>query len=146
MLINMRFSTNSSRITSTSNGRQNMTSLEQQICGAGGLHHPGHPVTIAVLIMTKYPNLAAATQREEGVGCSVVMADGDIPGAGEQVIVALDILAGLRRDGPETAFLRATQQWRIRTSRRFKDRQAVGQRQAERFKHRFLEMAANWPT
>lgn len=123
-----------------------MTSLERQVCGIGGLHHPGHPVIIAVLIMTKYPSLAAASQREDGAGCAVVLADGDIPGAGEQVNVALDILASLRREGPEAAFVRATRQWQVRTSRRFKDRQLPGQTQAERFKRRFCELAADWPT
>lgn len=122
-----------------------MPSLEQQVCGLGGSHHPGHPVIIALLIMTKYPSLAAARQHEEGIGCPVVMVDGDIPGAGEQVNVALDILGSLRREGPEAAFARATQQWRTRTSRRFRDRQLPGQTQAECFKDRFLELAASWP-
>jgi hypothetical protein len=122
-----------------------MPSLEQQVCGVGGSHHPGHPVIIALLIMTKYPSLSAAEQREEGVGCPVVLTDGDIPGAGEQVSAALAILADLRRDGPEAAFARATRQWRVRTSRRFKDRQDPGQTQAERFKRRFFELASTWP-
>lgn len=122
-----------------------MPSLERQVCGSGGVHHPGHPVLIALLIMTKYPNLSAARQREEGAGCTVVLADGDIAGAGEQVNAALDILVDLRRDGPEAAFARATRQWLTRTSRRFQDRQVPGQTQAERFKRRFLDLAANWP-
>lgn len=122
-----------------------MPSLERQVCGAGGVHHPGHPVLIALLIMTKYPNLNAARQREEGTGCTAVLADGDIAGAGEQVNAALDILADVRRDGPEAAFARASGQWLARTSRRFSDRQAPGQIQAERFKRRFLELAADWP-
>ncbi len=123
-----------------------MPSLERQVCGFGGVPHPGHPVLIAVLIMTKYPSLSAARQREEGVGCPVVLTDGDIPGAGEQVSVALDILADLRQEGPEAAFARATRQWLARTSRRFRDRQGPGQNQAECFKRRFFELAANWPT
>lgn len=125
--------------------RFDMPSLEQQVCGFGGCHHPGHPAVIAVLIMTKYPSLAAARQPEDGLGCPIVLADGDIPGAVEQVSVALDILAGLRRDGPEAAFERATLQWSRRTARHFRDRHLPGQRQAENFRHRFLELAAGWP-
>ncbi|UST56122.1 hypothetical protein NF681_21195 (plasmid) [Comamonadaceae bacterium OTU4NAUVB1] len=122
-----------------------MPSLEQQVCGFEGAHHPGHPVVIAVLIMTKYPSLSAAREREEGADCAVVLADGDIPGAGEQVGAALDILATLPREGPDAAFARATRQWHTRTARRFRDRQLPGQTQAERFKARFFELAARWP-
>jgi len=100
--------------------------------------YPGHPVTIAYLIMKKYPSLAAASEVHE-CGFRAALADNDIPGAGGRVYAAMSLLQR-RAEGAswEELFARADEIWE---GEHFSEHE-LGQEQADRIKP--LLAAARW--
>jgi hypothetical protein len=101
--------------------------------------YPGHPVTIAYLIMQKYPSLAAASKVSTRSGFGAALSDIDIPGAGGRVHAAMSLLQR-RAEGAswEELFARADDIWE---GEHF-DKHELGQQQADRIKP--LLAAARW--
>jgi hypothetical protein len=54
--------------------------------------YPGHPLTIAYLIVNAYPSLVAAIRKSDQTTYPDALSNGNIPGAGGNVLVALDFL------------------------------------------------------
>lgn len=59
--------------------------------------YPGHPLTLAVIILAKYEGniesaFAPLRDKEGNFQCPNALADNDIPGAGDTVYQALDLI------------------------------------------------------
>jgi hypothetical protein len=112
--------------------------------------YPGHPLTIATLILTKYGtsgvDLAVAFAKHEakdGYSCPNALADVDIPGAGDCVYNALDILQGIRTGirTPEAAVAEAAAIWRYERASDYKDKLEAGEAEAKSIEGDFLLLA-----
>lgn len=125
---------------------------EREVFGIEGAVYPGHPVSLAYLIMLKYPSLEAASYRPKSKDPSVqkfprALSDGDIPCAGGNVYGALDTLKRARDTSPEEAFEYGSDWWRrCASGSNYGNRQEAGQVQAEGIKEAFLAKAAEWVT
>ncbi|KWT98195.1 MULTISPECIES: hypothetical protein [unclassified Variovorax] len=122
-----------------------MRNLERELCGPEGSVYPGHPVTIAVLIMRKYASLAEANELDGTSGFKMALTDSDIPGAGGQVHMALGLLKDVAKLGPEQAFSRGRELWSQSVDNSYRERERPGQALADKLKPMFLELAATWP-
>jgi hypothetical protein len=99
--------------------------------------YPGHPVALAVLIMAKYPSLEAA---ETGSHCAA-LSDQDIPGAGGNVWMALDLLRMCRQVPVSEALELIERRWNNQTEA---DRPEVVVLQGQRCLAAFVEKAPEW--
>lgn len=74
--------------------------------------YPGHPTTIALFIVNRFPSFAAATER--GHEYAAALESNDIPGAGGNVAAALDFLAAMIKGTmpPTAAVAYADEAWR----------------------------------
>lgn len=113
--------------------------------------YPGHPVTIALLIVEAYPSLADAERKCERTGYPAALGSADIPGAGGNVRAALRLLQSVRAgallaeavehardywsrcDGQATGDARLVERWRS------------GQEQADRVEPVLRAKLAVWP-
>lgn len=59
--------------------------------------YPGHPITLAAFILTKYEDIDHALARESGHEYPRALEDSDIPGSGSCVWAALDLLDNMRK-------------------------------------------------
>ena len=108
-----------------------MLDFEREHLGGEYAIYPGHPVTIAYLIMKRFPSLEAAMKRSERSGFSAASSDNAIPGAGGRVHAAVRLLQR-RHDGDPWAELFAVAD-DIWESEHF-DQHEQGQQQADRIK------------
>lgn len=121
--------------------------LQQTLLG-GPAVYPGHPLTLGLLIMEAYPDLAAAKARPDAKpGASYPPAPAalasSLPGAGGCMYSALDLLARIQ-DGrltPEEAVEFARTDWR---GLNHPGAVEPGQEQADRVADRFIEQARAW--
>lgn len=60
--------------------------------GIGGFAYPGHPLVLAYAVMSVFNSYAEAAARTEH-GWSAALGDARVPGAGDHVAAAMDILA-----------------------------------------------------
>lgn len=65
---------------------------EREILDGENAVYPGHPLTIAYLIINTYTSLAEAAKKSERTEFKDALSNGDIPGAGGNVYNALDFL------------------------------------------------------
>jgi hypothetical protein len=123
--------------------------------------YPGHPVTLALVIVRTHDSYAQAASMSEGfawphaVGCSAV------PGAGGNVHSAMDLLARWKNGiALEDTFARADLLWEGCDGQKqgggsfakddagrekFINRWREGQDQADRFKPALIEALKTWP-
>jgi hypothetical protein len=111
--------------------------------------YPGHPILLSVLIMDRYQSIAHARQRAAGATYSNVASDGFIPGAGDAVCSALDVLEiALEADADAAlkAFAEAERYWAAweRQHGVNAQRAAAGRDLAERAKALFLDRLTAW--
>lgn len=101
--------------------------------------YPGHPVALAVLIMAKYPSLEAA-ETKTGSHCAA-LSDQDIPGAGGNVWMALDLLRMCRQVPVSEALELIERRWNNQTEA---DRPEVVGLQGHRCLAAFVKNAPEW--
>lgn len=81
-----------------------------------GFHpaYPGHPCTLALLILRKYPHNESAHVPLPGHSCPAALSDVDIPGAGGAVYKALDLIRHVRKGTltPDAAIQWGIDGWR----------------------------------
>lgn len=109
--------------------------------------YPGHPVTLAYLIVLTYPNLSAAQQF--GQNSSVVEEDQLLPGAGGHNACAVRLLADLDCGDPwEEVVARADEFWAScdgqRDSVQHQQRWLDGQAQADKIKPLLQASVLEW--
>jgi|SRR6478735_11303894 len=112
-----------------------------EILGAWPVY-PGHPCTIALCILRKYPRIADAFAPTEH-GWPEALGDGDIPGAGGCVHQGLHLIQRILADGdtPEEATAWGVERWRDRTlvGGDHRDQYEAGVAEAERIAPLLLE-------
>jgi hypothetical protein len=111
--------------------------------------YPGHPILLSVLIMDRYQSLAHARLRDAGAIYSNVASDWFIPGAGDAVCSALDVLElalQAQADATLKAFAEAERYWAAWERQQPGNARsaAAGRELAERAKALFLARLAGW--
>lgn len=108
--------------------------------------YSGHPLVLALVIISIFPSLAAATCSRR-FQCPEALVDSRIPGAGSSVYAALDFLKLALAGSPEVALGRADSWWAQCDGQRLRDpvRWAAGQAQADRVRDRLRAALAAWP-
>ena len=101
--------------------------------------YPGHPIALALLIMAKYPSLEAAETKNGQY--SAALSDQDIPGAGGNVWMALDLLRMCRQVPVPEALALIEQRWNNQGPA---DRPEVVVRQGQRCLAAFVKNAPEW--
>ena len=105
--------------------------------------YPGHPVTLAYMIVCRYASLKEATAK--GQNYPKPLEDHRIPGGGGNIHAALDFLR-LAKDGLAPAFEWADRSWercdgqKVSNTRRWRD----GQAQADEIKPLLAEKLREW--
>lgn len=107
-----------------------------------GAVYPGHPVTLAYLIMRQYKSLADARQTDGQYPSALT--NQAIPGGGGSVHAALDLLARAEIVGIEQALAYGDRDWMAFTETAYLDRRQTGQDQADVLKPLLLEQYAGW--
>jgi len=111
------------------------TSLNYEIFGPKGCVYPGHPLSIAYLILLAYPSYEAATSLNGNYPEALTSAV--IPGAGGNVHAALDFLKSVPIIGVERAIEHADHYWaQCASGENFGSRHGAGQLQADAVKER----------
>ncbi len=99
--------------------------------------YPGHPVTIAWVIVQAFPTFDSAFKNTE-FDFPAALGSPDIPGAGGCVYGALDFLSSLRKGtcSEVEAFRRADEYWTTTDDNRtqYPEKWQEGQKQADRIK------------
>lgn len=121
-----------------------MSHFSKQLLGEWPVY-PGHPLTIATVIMHCYETLDAAAANTEH-NWPAALGNGDVPGAGGEVYVGLDLLLNIRagKVSIEEAPAEAQARWLRNGAGGHTDRIAPGQEQADRFQELFLSKASEW--
>lgn len=111
-----------------------------------GAVYPGHPVTLALLIMHRYPSLSEAKAPTPSSGFRSALADINIPGAGGEVSGALTLLEkiGAGELNTEDAIEWGKASWARNAENCYADRVVPGQQQADRLSQQFAEKVAGW--
>lgn len=107
--------------------------------------YPGHPITLAFVIVQVYPTFEEAFKKTEH-GWPAALGSNDVPGAGGNVYMALDLLRNLQKGmSAKEAFAGADASWAACDNQGTRNvpRWREGQEQADRFKAR-LEASASW--
>ena len=107
--------------------------------------YPGHPLVIAFLIVSRYPNLESALKK--GKESSSALENSYIPGAGGNVYIALDFLRQCFQIGFPRAYERACGSWANCDNQKVLDpeRHRLGVEQADRILTRLIQALATWP-
>ena len=109
--------------------------------------YPGHPVSIAYLIMLSFPDRAAAASRKEGETFPNALGSGAIPGAGSNVYGARDTLTHAVKYGIEAGLSFGDDYWaRSANGQNYGERYEPGQHQADNIKDKFRELFVTWST
>jgi hypothetical protein len=108
----------------------------------GSVGH-GHPACLAYLITLAFPDFDTATERPAGATYCNALCDQRIPGSGDAVWAAIDVLKRAQHFGAEQAFEHAQAQWDRLTGSTSAIREA-GREQASRLRIRFIEAVAQW--
>lgn len=110
-----------------------------------GAVFPGHPVTLAYIIMQSYASLAEAEAKEEGSNFPNVLSNGDIPGTESHVIAGLNVLKYAKKLGLERAIAFGDDSWRaMAASENLGVLREQGQAQADSIKDSFRAKAVEW--
>ncbi len=118
---------------------------QYQVLGPSGAVYPGHPLTLAHLIVLSFPSLGAALHKEPDATYGVALSSGAIPGAGSNVHAALDLMRYACSLGLEAAIAWGDEYWASCTSgANFGERTAPGQAQADILKPAFREAFYKW--
>lgn len=113
-----------------------------KILSAQGAVYPGHPVTLAYLIMRQYKSLADARQPDGQYPSALT--NQAIPGGGGSVHAALDLLDRAELVGIEQALAHGDRDWMVFTETPFQDRRQPGQCQADLVKPIMRELFTSW--
>lgn len=106
--------------------------------------HPGHPLVIAVAIMSAYPTLASALEKAE-TGAYVVQTDGRVPGCGAEVDGAISMLSlGVNGATPDEMVEYANSFWISGNAGGHAKYVEPGVAQAQKIEPYFREKAAEW--
>lgn len=107
--------------------------------------YPGHPLTLALVIMHRYQSLSQASQRTS-FGWPSAVGEGDIPGAGSAIYNALELLNRIAdgRTSIDDAASLAAEWWAYSEAGGHTKNIVPGQEQADRFKGAFLAKAREW--
>jgi len=108
--------------------------------------YPGHPVTIAFLIIHKYPSLYEALYRKNSDSDCAALKDCDIPGSGNAVYLALDLLKELKNTPSlEETIQTHSRRWvENRKSGDHPQAALPGQAQADKIIPLFQSMVKEW--
>ena len=111
--------------------------------------YPGHPLVIATFILAKYGDDLSRAFEYAGVisdfRCPAALADNDIPGAGDCVSSALDLLHRIMKGerSPADSIEFAHKRWTAeRQDCGYRDRLEPGEAQAKAIEPDFLELIA----
>lgn len=108
--------------------------------------YPGHPITIALMILNLYPTLHAAGERKGDFPAA--LGDGRIPGAGGNVHTALDTLHQVAKGTSiDEVLVDADERWANCDDQRERhvDRWRAGQEQADGLKDEFRRLCVEKP-
>jgi len=110
--------------------------------------YPGHPLTLAYLIVNAYPSLAQATRKSDRSEFMHALANCGIPGAGGNVYSALRFLKAVA-DGElsmQQAVDRANDNWAHcdDQAQTYIERWRQGQAQADRILDRLTKQLIHW--
>lgn len=112
---------------------------------SGQLVDPGHPVAIAYLVMCAYPDVETALWRGPGSVWPAALYNQAIPGSGEAVREALDLLRSVRNGvAPQTAVSRACARWHQDYAKTRPALYDAGQAQADHVLPRFYLLLEQW--
>ena len=111
--------------------------IEQEFMNGEHAVYPGHPVTLGIYIMSAFPDIEAALERDERSGYCAALSSMTVPGAGGSVRSALTLLEDISRGAltPEDAVNRASG---------FNENTVEAQKQAERLTPKYLELVSAW--
>jgi hypothetical protein len=124
---------------------QDNTRLQYDVFGSNGTVYPGHPTSLALLIMMAFDSFPEASMRHPEHQFPMALGNQSIPGAGGNVYHALELLAHGRKHGVEFALEWGDTCWRRCVGPdNFGDRYELGQAQADSIKERFRSIAADW--
>lgn len=119
--------------------------LNYQVFGPEGAVYPGHPTSLALLIMLAFDSFAEAATPHPKHQFPAAVGSCTIPGAGGNAYNALELLAHGRKHGVEAALNWGDECWRRCVGPdNFGDRYEPGQAQADAIKERFRALAATW--
>lgn len=119
--------------------------IQYQVFGREGTVYPGHPVSIAYLVMRSFPDFATAATRTEGRTFPAALGSGSIPGAGSNVYAALDTLSHALKYGIDAGLAYGDDYWSgCASGCNYGERHAPGQQQADSIKAPFRELFATW--
>lgn len=124
---------------------ENFDNIQFQVFGVTGAVFPGHPITVAYLIMKVFPSWEAANHRPAGDDYKAALTHSGIPGAGGCVHAALDLLKRAVDTDVEAALAWGAARWRDETQTSYKDRYQPGQDQADSIASQFRELFKTWP-
>lgn len=110
--------------------------------------YPGHPLTVAYVIMSVFPGPEEALAPSKHGHWSVCVGCADVPGAGDGANAGADVCQMLA-DGkaPEDAAKFADDTWLRMVNPEGSNHPSAwkpGQEQADKFRDRFLELAKVW--
>lgn len=124
---------------------QENSRLQYDIFGPQGTVYPGHPISLALLIMVTFDSFAEAAARHPEHPFPVALGSQAIPGGGGNVYSALKLLEHGRKHGVQAALDWGDECWRSCVGPgNFGDRYEPGQAQADAIKERFRKLAATW--
>ena len=124
---------------------QDNSFLQYDVFGPEGTVYPGHPTSLALLIMLAFDSFTEAATCHPEHPFPAALGSQTIPGAGGNVYNALEMLAHGRKHGVEMALEWGDACWRRCVGPdNFGDRYEPGQAQADAVKDRFRELAAVW--
>jgi hypothetical protein len=119
--------------------------LEYEVFGNEGTVYPGHPTSLALLIMMTFDSFVAASTRHPQQPYPAALGSQSIPGAGGNVYSALELLAYARKHGAKAALEWGDACWRRAVGPdNFGDRYEPGQAQADAIKEKFRALATDW--
>lgn len=122
-----------------------MSQFAYDLIGEGPVH-PGHPLTIALVIMSRFASLDEARLRGGSHNYPAALTEGDIPGAGGEVYSALALLSDIEAGTVSVADApaEAARRWADSGAGGHTDRVAPGQIQANRLSDDFISKAREW--
>jgi len=109
-----------------------------------GTVYPGHPLTIASFILRKYEGQLDVAFETSSHGWPNALSDGDIPGAGDAVYSALQLLKEVREGvfTPDEAVEVAIARWtKERETCGYRDRLEPGNEEARSLAPDFVDLA-----
>lgn len=109
--------------------------------------YPGHPVVIAYLIMNRFASLEEATTTEPGATYNRALGSHDIPGAGGEVHMALNLLRKclVQERSSEEVVDEYAAYWHQYKAGGHEKYVEAGHAQLLKVRDKFLQQIQNWP-